>query len=48
VSALRTQNIGYSVATVCAVAGGQTAAGTISITLAQTGAMLYVWHNVTN
>lgn len=47
-SALRTQNMGYSVAIVSAVAGGQTVAGTRPLTLAQTGAMLGVWRNVTN
>jgi len=39
--------MGYSVATVSAVAG-QTVAGTRPLTLAHAGAMLCVWHNVTN
>ena len=47
-SALRTQNMGYSVAIVSAVAGGQTVVGTRPLTLAHTGAMLCVWQNVTN
>jgi len=40
--------MGYSVAIVSAVAGGQTVAGTRPLTLAHTGAMLCVWQNVTN
>jgi hypothetical protein len=38
----------YSVAIVSAIAGGQTVAGTRPLTLAQIGATLYVWHNITN